>query len=600
MKRSFLLFFLLLNFSAFSQKTKVENKFAGLEATFNQILKDWHIAGFAVAVVEKNKIIYSKGFGYRDIEKKLPVDSNTLFAIGSCSKAFTAALIGQWVNEGKIDLDKPATSYLPHLKFYDDNMNNLITPRDMLSHRTGLPRHDISWYLFPSESKDSLVRRIQFMEPSAPLRSKWQYNNFMYLSLGAMDEQLSGNTWEADVRQKIFTPLNMRRSNFTIKDLIADRNASLGYGVSKDSIIDKSDYYNIAGMSPAGAINSSVNEMANWVMTWINDGKFNGKEVIPSSFRTEAISSQSIINGALPTKEKPDLFMATYGFAWMISSYKGHYRVEHGGNIDGFSASTSFFPTDSIGIIVLTNQNGSPVPDIVRNLLTDKALGLKYYDWNADMLKASNKNKSAKDTTEKKVTVKENRPSTHALKDYVGNYNNPGYGTISIYLKNDSLFFNSGGKKGWFRHNNFDVFDLIAVDNVHGIDSTDEPMTIVQFYLNAAGNIDNLSVPFEANIKPIEFKRQLDVKEVSADELQKYIGNYDIGGATVKISLKNNKTLYALVPGQPEYELVPVEKDKFAIKILSGYFIEFTVDNKKVVSGLTFVQPNGNFKATKK
>ena len=591
----------ILSFVGFSQKvkTKVDNRFTSLDATFNQVLKDWHAAGFAVAVVEKNKIIYAKGFGYRDVDKKLPVDPNTLFAIGSCTKAFTATLIGLLQKDGKLDLDKPATSYLPDLKFYNNEMNNNITLRDMLCHRTGLPRYDFSWYLFPTQSRDSLVQRIKYMEPTATLRSKWQYNNFMFMTLGAIDEKLTGNTWEADVKQKIFDPLGMTRSNFTIKDLTADPDASVGYGVKKDSIIKKLDYYNIAGMSPAGAINSSVTEMANWVITWINDGKFNGKEIVPSVFRNEAISSQSIISDGLPGKEKPGLYFSTYGFGWMLSSYKGHYRVEHGGNIDGFSASTCFFPTDSIGIIVLSNQDGSVVPSIIRNTIADRVLGLKYYDWNADMKKAKAKGEAAKDSTEKASPKKMSMPATHATKDYAGNYNNPGYGTLNIYLQNDSLFAKTGNKVLWLRHNNYDVFDLFIKDDDGGIDTTNSLIN-AQFQLNTEGDIESVSIPFEAKIKPIEFRKQLAAKEISKEVLQKYIGDYDIGGVTAKIFLKNEKTLYALIPGQPEYELIPVDKDKFAIKILSGYFILFAINDAGKVTGLTFMQPNGNFKAVKK
>ncbi|HZW70603.1 MAG TPA: serine hydrolase, partial [Hanamia sp.] len=434
----------------------------------------------------------------------------------------------------------------------------------------------------------------------APLRYRWQYNNFMFMTLGAIDEKLTGNTWEQDVKQKIFDPLGMVNSDFTIKELTSNSNAALGYGVKKDSIIKKLDYYHIAAMSPAGAINSSVNEMANWVIAWINDGKFNGKEIIPVSFRNEAISPQSIISSALPTKEKPDLFFSTYGFGWMLSSYKGHYRVEHGGNIDGFSASTSFFPSDSIGIIVLSNQDGSLVPSIVRNVIADRMLGQKYFDWSADLKKEKEKQKNQSDSSEKKAD-ETNKPATHSLKDFTGNFNNPGYGTMNISLKNDSLFAKAGDKVFWLRHNNYDVFDLFYIDPEDGIDTTDlESLIKLQFHLNTSGDIESASAELEAGIKPIEFKKQIAVKEIPKEELKKYIGEYEISGAMVKIFLKNDTALYALVPGQPEYALLPVDKNKFAIKILSGYFVQFTEDEKNKITGLTFIQPNGNFKAVKK
>ena len=204
----------------------------------------------------------------------------------------------------------------------------------------------------------------------------------MFLLQGMITEKITGKSWEENVKEKIFTPLGMNNSNFSIHTLEKINDASLGYTVFKDSIIKKTDYYDINAMGPAGSINSSVNEMANWVITWINGGKFNGKEILPSAYVTQATSSQMVAAPGFPDKEIPDAQFSNYGLGWFLISYRGHYRVEHGGNIDGFSASTSFFPTDSIGIIVLSNQNGSALPGIVRNMIADRLLGLKKIDWN--------------------------------------------------------------------------------------------------------------------------------------------------------------------------------------------------------------------------
>ncbi|WP_164108697.1 MULTISPECIES: serine hydrolase [Sphingobacterium] len=601
MKRLTLALCLLLHITVFAQKKQqptLINRLVSLEKTFDQILKDWHMAGFSVAVVQKDKVIYAKGFGYRDVEKKLPVDANTLFAIGSCSKAFTGALIGQLVDEKKIDLDKPAISYLPNLKFYNDQMNNLVTVRDMLAHTTGLPRHDFSWYFFPSHSRDSLISRIQYLEPSSPIRTKWQYNNFMYTALGHMDEYLTKNSWEQDVKQRIFIPLDMYRSNSTLAEWKADPNAAVGYTVKNDSAIKKMDYYDIAGMGPAGAINSSANDMANWLKAWINDGKFEEKEVIPARYRREAISSQAIVSPGVPGKEKPDLMFSNYGFGWGISSYKGHYRVEHGGNIDGFSANTVFFPTDSLGIVVLSNQNNSSSIHAIRNIIADAVLGLPSFDWNADLLKELKKAKSAKDSTDAVAAVETNRPATHPLVDYSGSYLNPGYGTVKIDLISDSLFV-TGSKKFWLKHNNFNSFDLIYVDPSDGIDPKADGTMTAQFNLNTRGEISNLSIPLEGSTKPIDFKRQLGEIKLSEEDLQKFVGDYSLSDMTVKLFVKNNKTLYALVPGQPEYELLAVGKDKFAIKVLPEYYLQFAANAQGQVIQVTFMQPNGNYIAKK-
>ena len=188
---------LISTFSSRAQ-TKVDKRFVGIEAEINKILKDNHAAGVAVAVVEKNKVIFAKGFGYRDVENKLPVTEQTQFAIGSCTKAFTASILGILQKDKSINFDKPVVTYLPDVKFYTSDLTNHITIRDMMSHRTGLPRHDLSWYIAP-DTRDNLVKRIQYMEPSAELRQTWQYNNFMYLLQGVIGEKLTGKSWENNV-----------------------------------------------------------------------------------------------------------------------------------------------------------------------------------------------------------------------------------------------------------------------------------------------------------------------------------------------------------------------------------------------------------------
>lgn len=591
----------LLVYTAFAQKQTTDKRFAGLDTAFARVLKDMHAAGFAVAVVEKDKVIYANGFGYRDNENKIPATANTLFAIGSCTKAFTASLIGMLGKDGEVDIDKPVRNYLPELKFYNDEMNDKITLRDMMCHRTGLPRHDFSWYYFPSQSRDSIMERLQYMEPSAGLREKWQYNNFMFMLQGMVAEKLTGKSWEQNIREKIFTPLGMDSAALSIDEMTQHKDIAVGYGVRHDSIINKMNYYHIDAMAPAGSINSSVNDMAKWVITWINGGKYKGKEIIPSSYVNDAISAQMVTGSGFPSTEKPDIQFSSYGFGWFLASYKGHYRVEHGGNIDGFSASTCFFPTDSIGIIVLSNQNASGVPSIVRNIIADRMLGLKYFDWETDRkagedkLKAASKDaKQAAVVSEKKITS-----TTHALKDYEGLYTNKGYGTFEIISKNDSLFALPGSHTWWFKHLQYDIFVPVEKDDTGNFDTT-ENSDPLQFTMSLSGDIESVSINFEPGIKPIVFTKTLKAKAISKEQLQEYEGTYNLAGTEIKVYIKGESTLYLFVTGQPEYELVPVDKDKFSIKILKGFSVQFNKDENKKVTELLAIQPNGTFKATKK
>lgn len=605
MKKTLTILLLFCTAIALGQKKKVKatDPFKGIDTAFQRVLKDRKAAGFAVAVVKNNEIIYAKGFGYRDYENKIPVTPNTLFAIGSCTKAFTASLMGLLNKDGKLDYDKPAKSYLPKLEFYNNELNDGATVRDLMCHRTGLPRHDYSWYLFTTTSRDSILQRIKYMEPTAPLREIWQYNNFGFFIQGMIAEKIFGKSWEQNVKEKLFTPLGMTASNFSIHTMEKSNDASLGYIVYKDSIIKKTDYYDINAMGPAGSINSNVNEMANWVITWINGGKFKGNEILPAAYVNQAISSQMVMSGGLPDNEIPDAYFANYGFGWMLSSYRGHYRVEHGGNIDGFSASTCFFPTDSIGIIVLSNQNGSAVPGIIRNIIADRLLGLDKIDWDGRVNDAEEKAKKT-DNNVKKTAVSNQVQGTHPshpLKAYEGLFNNPGYGTAEIKLSNDSLFMIIPERTVWLKHYHYDIFQPFNVDKKEGIDTTENNPLRLQFNMSSTGEIINMTMPLQPGLKDIEFKRIPKPKEMTKAELEKYVGEFEFApGTTVKFYIKGEHTLYAFIQGQPEYELVPTDTNKFALKILSGYSVEFEENNKGEVISATFNQPNGKFKATKK
>lgn len=514
----------LLAFSslhAVSQQSapKTDSRFNGLDTTFQRVLKTWHAAGFAVAVIQKNKVIYAKGFGYRDVTNKLPVTPNTLFAIGSCSKSFTTTLIGKLQKEGKVNIDQPVNKYLPGLKFYNEIMTNHITLRDMMSHRTGLSRFDMSWYLFNTLSADSLLKRIQYMEPNADLREKWQYNNFMYMAQGALIEKLTGKSWGDNVKEKLFIPLGMTSSNVSIPELLKSEDIAVGYGVKPDNTFDKLDYYHIDGMAPAGAINSNVNDMAKWMIAWINNGKYEGKEIIPEDFRNQAISSQAIIYGALPEKEYPDIYFGNYGFGWFLNSYKGHYRAEHGGNIDGFSAIASFLPADSIGVVVLSNQHGSKVPVIVKDIIVDRLLHLKYQDWNSKLKNEQDKAELASAKEKKKTITAQHNPSTHRVADFAGSYSHPAYGTMKVYMENDSLFAKGKIRTYWLRHANYNIFELFDKDPKDGVNTaTGYAGFNLQFHMNLSGNIDGFEAQLEGGLKPFLFTRAEDLKQVKAPE----------------------------------------------------------------------------------
>ncbi|HMY76641.1 MAG TPA: serine hydrolase domain-containing protein, partial [Blastocatellia bacterium] len=189
---------------------------AGFDDVVNDAMKKLDVPGMAIAIVKGKQVIYAKGFGYRDVEKQLPVTADTLFAIGSSTKAFTTFVLGTLVDEGKVEWDKPLRNYIPWFKLYDPAMTEHLSVRDTVTHRSGLPRHDLVWYNNFESTREAFVRKLAYLEPSADLRQKWQYNNLMYLTAGYLTEVLTGQTWEDAVRTRVFNPLGFKRSNFSV------------------------------------------------------------------------------------------------------------------------------------------------------------------------------------------------------------------------------------------------------------------------------------------------------------------------------------------------------------------------------------------------
>jgi hypothetical protein len=277
--------------------------------------------------------------------------------------------------------------------------------------------------------------------------------------------------------------------------------------------------------------------------------------------------------------------------------------VEHGGNIDGFTASTCFFPTDSIGIVVLCNQNGSTVNAVVRNLIADRLLKLPYFDWESDLKATTDKAKKTLKDAEK--TKSDNRvpnaPPTHPLKDYAGYFQHPAYGTFRVSYERDSLFAYLGKEVLWLFPYHYDFFEPFNKDPETGIDTSAKSSLRLQFEMNEGGEINGINVALEPTMPPVIFKKTTGPGQALSKEiLEKYTGVYTLSGVDVKVYVKESKTLYVFVPGQPEYELVAEGDNRFAFKILNGYHVQFELSPEGKPVSLTFQQPNGNFKAVKK
>jgi CubicO group peptidase (beta-lactamase class C family) len=564
----------------------LKEKLDRLRIVVDSLRKVWKVPGVGLGVIKDDKIILNEGFGMRSFKDSLPVTSQTLFAIGSSTKAFTATAVGMLVDDGKLEWDKPVRQYLPTFKMYDDFASQRMTITDLLSHRSGLPRHDFMWYNSTFSRKD-IFDRLQYLEPNKDFRTDWQYQNIMFMTAGYLLEQVSGGTWESFVKSRIFEPLGMKTSNFSVDESQKTPDFAFPYREVKDTV-KLIPFRNITTAGPAGSINSSVNEMLEWVRLQLNDGKVGEKQVI---------SAATIANIHAPhmamqqSQQYTEVLSNSYALGWFTKVYRGHQMVEHGGNIDGFSANVAFLPNDKIGLVVLTNLDGTPLPGLIRNYVTDIMLGFEPIDWstriksNADLAKTAQE-KGEKDVTDRKPNTK---PS-HPLTDYVGEFENPGYGVLAIKLNGKSLDAVYNRITAKLEHWHYDVF------RAHSEELEDLKL-FANFSTNNAGDIDRVSLPLEPNAKEIVFVRTPPSNLRDPQFLKNFVGEYTIETQVSTISLKGDSALTLYVPGQPVYDLLPYKGTEFTLRGLTGFSVVFTVDKSGVATEAVFHQPNGIFVA---
>ena len=586
------LFFVQLTFGAKTLDPKAQLK--GFPEFVNKVIQDWKVPGLAMTIVKDGKVIFSEGFGYRDVKNKLKVTPQTLFAIGSCSKAFTATSLGILVDEGKVDWDKPVRNYLPTFKMYDLFTTERMTPRDLVTHRSGLPRHELAWYNSPASRKE-LFERLQYLEPNKDFRTTFQYQNLMFMTAGYLAGEIAGTTWENFVKTRIFDPLGMTSSNFSVNDSQKAPDFSFPYAEKKDVVVEI-PFRNIDAIGPAGSINSNVTDMAKWVMLQLAKGKFGDKQIISEAGISQLHTPQMAMQDAiLPGMEKSNEFTyESYGMGWFIDNYRGHLFLQHGGGIDGFTALVCFFPRENIGMVALSNLNGNLTPFVVALNAYERLLGLDQTAWN-DRLKgilAKAKEEAKKTEAEKDKDRKPNTTPSHALDDYAGDYENPGYGVFSVKKDGDHLTAAYNGFVSSLTHYHYDIFQL------HN-DLMDSDLKI-NFLEDLKGNVGSLSVLMEPTVKEIVFTRMPEKKMMEKSFLEKFVGQYDLQGTVFAIQLKGDKTLVASVPGQPEMELVPYQGTEFNIKGAAGMSIEFVVDASGSVTEAKLKQPGGTLTAKKK
>ena len=559
---------LLIGFFGITTFAAIPEELNGFDAFVEKAMVDFKVPGVSVAIVKNNQVIWTKGYGHRDVEKKLPVTPDTLFAIGSITKSFTASAIGMLVDEGKLDWDKPVRNYLPDFRMYTEEGTKSLTLRDLLTHRSGLPRHDLVWYT-SDLSRENLVQRLRYLETNKPIRYVFQYNNLMYITAGYLAGKQAGTSWEDLVQNRLFKPLGMTRTNFLV-DVKKSKDFAKPYRKSQDTEeVRLIDFYPLFAEGPAGSINSTATDMSNYIIFQLNQGKWKGKQLLSQNNASEMQKRQMVLDSFLPF---PEFGNPSYGLGFFISSYRGHRIVEHGGNIDGFSAAMSMLPNDDIGVVVLANLDGTSIREVISFNVLDRLIKLEPIPWSERFLnmekqgKASEKEAKAKGYTPQ---IQGTKPS-HELADYVGDYQNPGYGTMSISKKDDKLHLTMGRISKKLEHFHYDVFQ-IPEDHL-------DPFSKLKalFQADMDGHISLVSLPLEVLVSNIVFTRLPDRQMLDPKFLKTFVGEYEMPGmpAAVTISLEGD-TLTLNMPGQPSRALIPKRGTTFDLAGLNGFQIEF-------------------------
>lgn len=493
-------------------------------------------------------------------------------------------------DEGKLDWDTPVRRYLPTFKLYDLFASEHMTPRDLVTHRSGLPRHDLMWYN-SSATRQELFDRLQYLEPNKDLRAVLQYQNLMYMVAGYLVGQLAGQSWEDFVQSRIFDRLGMNSSLFSTSAAQETADFSFPYKEEKDEVKKIPFYDGQWSIAPAGAIVSSVADMSRWVLLHLNKGKHEGAQIVSENQVSQMHAPQMVAPVTFPFAEIPT---SSYGLGWFVEPYRGHLMAEHGGNIDGFSSLVTLLPEQNIGVVVLTNLNGIPVPNFLTYNICDRLLGLDEVAWSERLKKFWTAFKEAEEKGKEKTEADRvaNTHPSHALDAYTGEYEHPGYGIFSVELEGDELKGTFNSMTSPLKHYHYDIFELV-------IEKFDARMK-VSFFTNVRGDIGSLSAPMEPTVKDIVFQRLPPRDMTDRRFLERFVGEYEVMGLTMTIALKGERSLVVSLPMQPEFELVPYKGNTFHVKGLSGFSIEFKPDETGSVNEAIVEQPGAVMTATRK
>lgn len=460
--------------------------------------------GLAISVLTSKDVLFEEGFGFRDISKKLPFTSETLFPIASHTKSFTSTAIAMLVDDGLIEWDIPIRNYYPKFKLKDQMASERTTIRDVLSHTTGLANHQFT-VMSSDWTYKKIIDRLPYLEPLYDFRSKFFYCNLHYLFASFLIEELSGNSYQSFISNRILKPLGMKNTNFSIEEIMKSDNRTKGYDFLNNSF-EEQEYFELKDIAAgAGCINSCLKDMQKWIQFHLNKGKVNGKELLSERTMQELYIVQKLNQNDLYMQIIPDKYYVQasgYGLGWTTIFYRSEKILQHYGSGLGAALNAGFLPEKDIGFVFFSNTTGSTTPAYLNVYIADQALGLKPIDWASKIKEMWGKMQKVieqKNQAMKKLQKKHTKPS-HPIDDYLGIYYNPSYGTLEISSIDNQLKASYGeGSLHKMEHYHYDTFEM-TIEQF-------KVTKLITFRTNSQGEISSLEINAEPMLKPSIFEK---------------------------------------------------------------------------------------------
>lgn len=480
----------------------LHSRLGRIDELIETTLKAARIPGAALAVVANGAVVHARGYGWRDLSAKLPMNARTVYPIASTTKPVNATLIGMLTEQQILDWDTPVQRYVPGFRLRDAVISTRVTLRDLVTMRTGLPRHDWVW-LGAQVTRAELMQKLPLLELSADFRQRFQYCNLSAIVAGHVAEVVTGKRWEALVQQRIFAPLGMR-SSFCSQP--ARGNVTLSYHENARRQLILSERRACEATAPSGgAIHSTVLDMAQWILFNLAGGKVGQRRLISTAILSQIHAPQVVI-GDRPLARLPA--DACYALGWLVDWQGGYKRLSHGGYLHDVSSAIAFYPESGIGLVCCLNLGGPVSADFVTqrvfevlmNVTPKLTLQQRLAEYEKSIASERERNESA-------APVPNTKPS-HALAAYTGRYRHPAYGEIDIGQRQRQLWLQFNDLRLAIKHWHHDCW--IAQDDERWLIHQPHPFeraSPIQFHPNRQGGIDALSIALETEVPPIRFDK---------------------------------------------------------------------------------------------